>query len=120
MGVWSNFRFWSVKNIILFPFKIDFSQFFFIDSIFESSLDPILYKQSISSWGNQELKLFNSFISFKERIGVEIRIALFFVGVLFSKLSSLPRYLYKLITEFSLKESIGGLVTWANCCLKKS
>ena len=38
----------NVKNIILVPFKIDFSQFFFIESIFESRLDPILYKQSIS------------------------------------------------------------------------
>ena len=31
-----------------------------------------------------------------------------------------PKHVSKVITATSLSESIGGLVTWANCCLKKS
>ena len=41
-------------------------------------------------------------------------------GVSSYTFNSGPKHVSNDITLFSLRESIGGFVTWANCCLKKS
>ena len=51
-------------------------------------------------------------------MGLSIRTAPLNVGRISNKLFSEPRYLKRAITPLSLIESIGGLVTCANDCLK--